>query len=57
MHEYARGIASVLAADVIWSTGYAILSTVLDSTYISSRCKELPVANPMTFCDVTIIVQ
>ena len=32
MHGYARGIAGVLAADFIWSTGYAVPSTVLDST-------------------------
>ena len=32
MHRYARGIAGVLAADFIWSIGYAVPSTMLDST-------------------------
>ncbi len=32
MHGYARGIAGVLAADLILSTGYAVPSTVLDSS-------------------------
>ena len=51
MHGYARGIAGILAAGFIWSTGYAVPSV------ISLQCKELPVANPMTFGDVMIIVQ
>ena len=32
MPGYARGIAVVLAADLIWSIDYEVPSTVLDST-------------------------
>ena len=42
-----------------WSTGYALHSTLIDSTLSHNlhKCKELPGANPIMFCYIMIIVQ
>ena len=59
VYGYARGAAGVLPADFVGSSSYAVLSTVLDSSFshIFLMLKRAPVANFMTFCDVIIIVQ
>lgn len=33
MRGYARGIAGVFAADLIWTTCHSVLSIVLDTTF------------------------
>ena len=61
MHGYARGISGVLAADFIWSTGYAVPSTVLDSTLSHifamqriASCKPNDVLRRHDYCAIIV---